>query len=84
MFIILLGNYLSILDCCVIIVQECHQRYSDIVREANYFSYYELLLQEEVVFRYFVLDSSVILGVLEEPFVDDSMTPVCRQYLELF
>lgn len=28
------------------------------------------------MFRYFVLDSSVILGVLEEPFVDDGMTTI--------
>ena len=34
------------------------------------------MLQEEVTFRYFVLDSSVIIGVLEEPFVDDGMTSI--------
>ena len=38
-----------------------------------------LLLQEDVMFRYFVQDSSVIIGVLEEPFLDNGMvtTRVC-------
>ena len=38
---------------------------------------YLILLQEDVMFRYFVLDSSVIIGVLEEPFVDDGMVILC-------
>ena len=36
-----------------------------------------LLPQEDVMFRYFVHDSSVIIGVLEEPFVDDGMATIC-------
>ena len=40
---------------------------------SNYTMIYVLLLQGDVMFRYFVLDSSVIIGVLEEPFVDDGM-----------
>ena len=36
-----------------------------------------LLLQEDVMFRYFVQDSSVIIGVLEEPFIDDGMVTIC-------
>ena len=35
-----------------------------------------LLLQEDVIFRYFVQDSSVIIGVLEESFIDDGMVTV--------
>ena len=36
-----------------------------------------LLLQEDVMFRYFVQDISVITSVLEEPFIDDGMVTTC-------
>ena len=36
-----------------------------------------LLLHKDVMFRYFVQDSSVIIDVLQEPFIDDGMVTAC-------
>ena len=41
-----------------------------------------LLLQEDMMLRYFVQDSSVIIGVLEELFIYDGMVTTCVHTIE--